>query len=261
MEKYKYILTLIGSITLLFSACSKDELEQFDTNTSHIYFEWAKEGTNGLGLKSSQYIDSLNISFAYELPSFTDSIINVPVKLLGYTTKTERVVNLKVLTSSSAIQDTHYEIPTSVTFPADSVRTYIPVKIKRDAALKDQVAALKFELLPNQYFDTAIFTTQESTDVDRAISFTQFEITFSDILTEPKYWFILKNYLGDFSAKKLYLFAELNGISVPNYNELPNISTFLAQVRILKTYLAQQKAAGTPILEEDGTEMKLGPYA
>lgn len=67
--------------------------------------------------------------------------------------------------------------------------------------------------------------------------------------------------MGDFSAKKFYLFAEVNQMPLPNYNELPNLGDFFGQIAIMKAYLAAQKNAGTPVLEEDGSEMTLGRYA
>jgi len=48
---------------------------------------------------------------------------------------------------------------------------------------------------------------------------------------------------------------------LPNYNELPNLGDFFGQIAIMKAYLAAQKNAGTPVLEEDGSEMTLGRYA
>ncbi len=246
-------------ILISLVSCATDELPVFDTTISNIYFEWAKEGRENY----SQTLDSIDVTFALELPSVTDTIINVPVKILGYTSEMDRDVNISVVTSgTTAVEGVHYEIPSSVVMPADSVRAYVPVTLKRDASLKDGIVSLKFQLVENEYFKTAIFSTEEYYNVNRELSFTEFEISFSDILTKPAYWNrTFDGYLGNWTAKKVYLIAELAGVSVEKLTVTPSIQELFAFTRILRDHLKAQQLAGTPVLEDDGTEMAVGPYA
>ncbi|WMI64170.1 DUF4843 domain-containing protein [Aestuariibaculum sp. YM273] len=260
MKKYIYLPVLTCCMLLAFMSCAEDEIPLFDATSSNIYFEWAKEGREN----ESETLDSLDVSFAFELPTVTDSLINVPVKIQGYTADFDRIINLKVLADeSTAIEGVHYQMPNSVVLPADSVRAYIPVSLFRDASLKDGPVSLKFQLSENQYFNTDIYTTEEYYNVDRELSFTEFEFTFSDILTKPAYWSAFFDYYpGTWSAKKIYLLAELTGTDVEVFATMPSLPQIFAFTRTLRDYLAAQKAAGTPVYEEDGvTEMTVGIYA
>ncbi len=258
---YKPILACTMLLVIMFS-CAKDELPLFDTEISNVYFEWAKEGKAGIAAG----IDSLNISFAFEAPTVIDSVVQIPVKIQGYTAKTDRIVNLKILASTTAQQGIHYDMPETVVLPADSVKTYVPVTLKRDASLKQGEVSLKFALVANQYFNTDILNTQETLTGNRVLSYTEFELIYSDVLTQPEWWAppIVTRYMGDWSAKKMQLLSELSGVplSVLALPASPSVTEVFSYTRILRDYLKAQKAAGTPVYEDDGvTEMTVGPYA
>jgi hypothetical protein len=58
-------------------------------------------------------------------------------------------------------------------------------------------------------------------------------------------------YLGAYSDKKYTLFLEVVGVDLTGAND-----NLLRHYSLLfKKYLNDQKAKGTPVLEEDGTEM------
>ena len=253
-----YIKTIITSfvVGLVFLACTEDEIETYK-GRDLIYFEWAKDGMD----YSANRIDSLPLSFAYNLPSYTDSIFKIPVKVQGYTSSEDRVVNISVSSESTALTGTHIDIPDMLVIPADSVRAYLPVTIHRTEDMKDDIFTLKLLLSSNDNFDTDIFGEAKSANADRLVEYTEFQLTISDILVEPSKWVYLKGWLGDFSAKKLYLLAEVNNMDVPNYNEFPSIGEMFSHIAVLKAYLQEQSDNGTPVLNDDGTEMFMGPSA
>lgn len=255
MIKHIKIIIITCVISLGFLACEEENIATY-SGKDVIYFQWAVEGYR------TAKIDSTSITFAFELPSqVTDSLVEIPVKVQGFTSTNDRSVNVKVLEESTAQLGVHYSMPDNITIPANSVIGYIPITFNRTADMKDEVFSLKLQLLENESFETTLWGTDKSSNADRLLSYTEFEVTVSDILTEPDRWFMLSGWLGTFSAKKLYLLAEVNEIPIPNYNELPNIVEFFGHVAVMKAYLAAQKQAGTPVLEEDGTEMTLGRFA
>ncbi|MGJ1426834.1 hypothetical protein ACR79B_22820, partial [Sphingobacterium spiritivorum] len=70
-------------------------------------------------------------------------------------------------------------------------------------------------------------------------------------------------YLGTFSKKKLELISMLFD-GAYSFNELyyEGYVDYFADIFAfeLRSYLLQEEAKGTPVLEADGRPMKLGPY-
>jgi len=255
-----YIKTIIfcSIIALVFSACEKEEIAIF-SGKDVVYFKWAIDGKEF----ESNKIDSTSVSFALTLPNeVTDSLISIPVRVQGYTSTQDRIVKIKVMDESTAINDVHYSISEEVVIPANEYTGYIPVTFNRTEDMKDQIFSLKLQLLENENFETSLFGTEVSNNnSDKILSYTEVEIAISDILTEPDRWYSLKGYIGDFSIKKFYLFAEVNQMDLPNYNVIPDWGDFYGHIAVFKAYLEAQVNAGTPVLEEDGSVMTLGPYA
>ncbi|MGY0427053.1 MAG: DUF4843 domain-containing protein, partial [Polaribacter sp.] len=120
MKKYKIITCLIA---LGFLACEKEYLATFN-GKDLIYFKWAKDGNN-----SGNQIDSTSVSFAYSLPSkVSDTLVKIPIKIQGFISSQDRLVNVKVMEEASTAQlGVHYTIPDKIIIPADSVVGNIPI--------------------------------------------------------------------------------------------------------------------------------------
>jgi len=257
MKKHIKTIITLCIIAFAFTACEKEEIATFN-GKDVIYFQWAIDGKEF----ASQKIDSTAISFALELPTeVTDSLVLVPVKIQGYESPTDRTVSVKVMEESTAQKDIHYTIPDQITVPANEYIGYIPVTLIRTEDMKIQEVSLKLQLLENENFKVNLWGEELSdNNPNRILSYTEFEISISDILTEPDRWSVLEKYLGPFSVKKYYLLAEVNEIPLPNYNVLTSSfwPDFYGHVAVFQAYLDAQKNAGTPVLEDDGTEMVLG---
>ena len=249
MKKYINKISLILLLSLCVSACTQEEVETYSADDS-VYFTWAVEGT-GATLGTSKK-DSLSTSFAFHLPDIVLDTFNVPIKTQGFVVDYNRSVKIEALTSSSAIKGTHFNIPTSVIIPADSINGVVPIYLFRTPDMKEKVLSIKIKLVPNGHFNTNIVGEDEE------LSFDEFELTISDILVEPLFWTQFGyRYLGTFSIKKFYLFAEVNNMPVPDYDTEgnPPLSVFYAQALNFRAYLNEQTAAGTPVYEEDGSLM------
>jgi hypothetical protein len=256
----KYIKTIVSCciIALAFSACETKEIGTF-SGKDVIYFQWAVDGRE----VASQKIDSTAISFALELPTeVLDSLVLVPVKVQGFTSTEDRSVSVSIMESSTAEQGVHFTVADNIVIPANEYVGYVPVTFNRTEDMKEQIYSLKIQLLENENFETTLFGTDTNYgNSDKTLSYTEFEITVSDMLTEPDRWYSLEKYIGAFSVKKFYLFAEVNQMDLPNYNVIPVWGEFYGHIAVFKAYLEAQANAGTPVLEEDGSLMTLGPNA
>ena len=94
-------------------------------------------------------------------------------------------------------------------------------------------------------------------------SFVQYRLMVNDILSKPKYWAV--SLMGNFSRKKVYLTATVLGLQLKDMLDIllnnPNSLSTPSQTywgRSMQIYLNQQKAAGTPVYDEDGTLMIMG---
>jgi hypothetical protein len=79
------------------------------------------------------------------------------------------------------------------------------------------------------------------------------------MVEEPVYWQVS---FGKFTPKKFYLMCDLSGLQPAFFNTISglNVYTVINAGVLLTRYLAEQKAAGTPVLYEDGTEMRTDDY-
>lgn len=257
MKKYIKIIITLFVIVVALTACEEEEIQTFNGNEV-VYFRWAIDGRG----TATQKTDSIAYTFAYELPSeVTSYLISVPVKVQGFKSDEDRAITVKVKEESTAQKDIHYTIPEDVVIPANAYVGYIPVTFNRTEDMKTEVLSLKLQLLENENFKVDLYGEEISYNSNRVLSYSEFEITVSDILTEPDRWSTLERWIGAFSVKKFYLFAEVNNIPLPNYDIEFDQVTFWGHLDIFKAYLEAQKNAGTPVLEEDGTEMVLGPNA
>jgi hypothetical protein len=78
---------------------------------------------------------------------------------------------------------------------------------------------------------------------------------------QPKYWYA--PYVGTFSRKKVYVMSQVLGLTPQQISDVTSSSTSLGTEnyygRTVQIYLNQQKAAGTPVYEDDGiTLMAMG---
>ncbi len=259
MKKYIKKIMLICATVLSVIACKEDEIDLF-SGSDVLYFKWSVDGFNN---DSSKRLDSVYVSFASKTPDVVDSIYNIPVKILGNLTDFDREFKVQVLPTSTAVEGVDFIMPTNVFIPAQSVTAMLPITLLRTETMQNEAVSIKVGLVPNEYFRTDYYGTAEKIDSHELLKYNEIEVAVSDILNKPFWWDrIIKFYLGDYSRKKLMLFATVNNIPIPDWETSPpNIGTFFGQKNVFKAYLLEQKNNGTPVLEDDGTEMQLGPYA
>lgn len=241
-----YIFLLIAAVTV--AGCTKD-LKTYDGKPV-VYFQYATETVAGRALT-----DSTIISFAYSAVTRTDSIIALPIKVTGLSAATNRTYQLAVAPASTATSK-HYEfVNTDFTIGAGKYLDTVYIKLHRTTDMLSSTFVILLNLQANENFgvDVQSKLVTSSTAVSTIIQ----TIKVNDILKQPKYW--LDYYLGPFSRKKLYLMSDILGITIDKLDVSASVAELVFYGKFMQRYLNEQKAAGTPILEDDGTPMTMGP--
>jgi hypothetical protein len=260
MKKYIKNLMLTCAVALSLMACTEDKLDLFDaTGKGIVYFQWSVEGfRNNINNK----IDSTAVSFAADGPEVIDSIFNIPVKVLGMMSNSDREFKIKVLSTSTAVEGIDFMIPENGIgiVPAQSVTAMVPITLFRTEAMQNAAVSIKIGLEPNEHFNTDYYGTAEREGTNELLKYNEFELAVSDILTKPLLWIYVEAIMGEWSAKKFRLFASVNNMPLPDWNTtLPSPAIFYPQVLNFLAYLKEHRLNGTPVLEADGTEMRLSP--
>ena len=223
-----YVYYIIG--ILLICACSKDEIDTFETEQQYLFF-------------GRSYADSLTYSFFY-YPDSTSLTIPVEVKLVGNTSDKDREFKLAVDTKESTVSDNHYTFPEKFIFRANHVADTVYIKINNAADLREKMVRLVLKVE-----STALFLPGQS-------EYTRNILRFSDIIAQPEWWDqdIIDHYLGEYTETKFREFMKVTGqgdLSDTSPDEL----WYLA--RSFKYYLQEMEKAGTPVIDEGGGYMSV----
>lgn len=277
----KILLFLLGAL-ILFASCKEDEIDVF-SGESNVFFSLTRwkvsQGTSfgatysleyplagrvyteeWTGIRTSR--DSINCSYALDFTWQDLDTVFIPVSVIGAVTDYDRTVKYEITGEGDAVEGRDFKVLEAMV-PANKPVGAIVVEIDRNS-IKDTVYSACFTLLPNNEFQTNYKSIQRS-DIDTAkVDVRKFKLKMSDLLEQPSRWYPnLNNYFGAYSRKKLYLVAEITGGDLNKLYtfEVKDEPTVFGWAKVLKFYLAEQKAAGNTIYDEDGTEMSAGPDA
>ncbi|MBK0368311.1 DUF4843 domain-containing protein [Flavobacterium agrisoli] len=252
MKKIAF-LSIVFLAILGFSSCSEDEIDTYK-GTDNIYFSPAVYAL----VNNGSLIDSTGFSFGFDNESVTEKTYYIPIRVQGTMSNVDREVKVAIDPTSSAVLGTHFSLPENIVMRAGSVIDTIAVKVKRTPDMKEHPFTLVLNLEANENFATNMQSKVTNVLTQKTLSFTRFKLTFDDMLTQPIGWYV--PYLGVFTAKKLFLMCDLMSLDPSMFNQnrgLPGlgISDFSYYRDFMKRYLADQKASGNTIYEDDGTEM------
>lgn len=240
---------------LLLNSCEKEGFMTYSI-PDNIYF-------SGAGISNIEDKDSVGVSFAYSDPAINEMIVKVPVSVSGAPAKTDRIFKV-VADTGTDMTASQYELPANAIFRAGMVNDSLLVKFKRTPDMKTKTFTLALKLIPGGDFRTDIqWQPAYSNPAEIRSSLLRYKITISDIFTQGTRWAsFYATYFGTFSVKKIFLICEQTGLPLNFYLAvLPNL-TGTAELQVwavsISRYLADQKAAGKTVYEEDGTEMKMG---
>lgn len=173
----KIILFLIAGLFLL--ACSEEKIADY-SSVDRIYF-------------NNSSVDSVLVNLrSIDAPIFLDdTIIGIPVRLMGYFSDVDRAFTAVALDSSTAKVNQDFEIMPSY-IPANSNVGSLNIKLKNSDALKNGgTLALYVKLLPNELFSTDysedIATNKDYNNLCYRIYF------YASLNTPPRIWYVGTN--------------------------------------------------------------------
>ena len=223
-------------------------------------------GESGIYFAMRENVTTVNVDTLYRetssLPFIVtekmDSVFNLKVKILGAVSAHDREVSLRVVDELSTTEQGDYEqIQATYTLPAGEIYGIIPIKFNRTASLHGKERSLVLELIENDDFTLPIRMWRNSST--EYVSVVRHTIVISDKYVQlPGY---RPGHFGPFSEKKMRLIIELSGLKLSDFNETLPVTMTKTIGQKLDRYLAEMKAKGTPVYEEDGvTLMKAGDY-
>lgn len=249
------ILSFAFLFFLGFTSCNQEEIETYH-DTDNIYFSPSVFliPVNGTVITT----DSTGFSFALDKPSIVDRIYKIPIRVQGKLSDVDRKVKVAIDSKSTAVEGTHFKLPDNIVIGAGKEVDTIEVKVYRTADMKTNSFLLILNLQENESFTTNMKSKVINPLTNKTMSHISYKLTFDDKLSQPPGWFA--SFLGVFTAKKFFLMCDLMHLDPSMFNQKlgsPGLSVADIQYyqNFMKRYLADQKAEGNIIYEEDGKEM------
>ncbi len=265
---WSFCLSVLAGIVLF--GCKTDMMDY--EGRAGVYFAVQNPFVGGIGDSTSwPYTPLTEIPFI--TTTSTDSAVKLRVKLLGNLVNKDRTFKMVIVDSgTTAIEGTDYDLPqTEYVLSANTISKEVVIKVHRSSSLKDTLRKVMFELVPTADFALPIntwfpapgqygYSPKPGAPIEN-ISAIRHTIIISDVITsQPSGW--LPGFFGDFSRKKYIILAEWYNLTWDDFtraNMDPNRSRALGQRA--KYRLEELEAEGNPVLEADGTPMKMGPFA
>ena len=229
----KKLLLFAMSLGFAFTACSKEEVELFDTkNTNYIQFVDASTDTS-----------AFSFMFHPEVADGGSYDLAIPVKILGLAHDVDREFKIEVIAEATSAETKHFALPESFVMRAGMYEDTVFIKLYRTPDLKTSEVSLGIRIIDNAKFLAGVYDYRERHWV------------ISDKIAQPEWWnsTVVSTYLGSYSDKKYDLLIRVTGVS--DWSELSADEMRFMALQ-LKRYLAAENAAGRPVYEDAaGTEL------
>jgi len=242
MKKYLYLIITLFTVL----GCKKSELLTFEGENVILF------GVDE-NLKTTKGVDSVMLNFTKLEDSVKTLTFKIPVFLLGAQKDSEFRYNISVnKKESTAIQGTDFIVPDHSSFKPNQSTDSVELKVIRSKALATGQIKIVLEL-----DSTSKTSSRHPLIGDKSLSH-KLIIYSTDYIVPPPHWNTL--YFGKFSAKKLRLMVKLDNYW--SFEDMYGYSHYYPDYfgEMLYNYLKQQKDAGTPVLEADGSPMEWGAF-
>ena len=196
--KWKIILFVL-SLTLVFSACEKQDISVFTTNDSGIYFQRV---TSYIYNSTTEYYgDSVAYSFASEKASVKSVMLSATIRTMGKVVDYDRPFKVVVdQEGTTAIEGKHYEVNLdTVVVPAGKSTAYVRIRFFRTDDMMDKAVRLALRLEDNEYFK-CYFPEYKNTNVysatgvmihgDEFVFFVERDVHGAVVLVHVRGWFL-----------------------------------------------------------------------
>jgi hypothetical protein len=225
------IILLLAIALLGLSSCQEAEIPLY---SGENYIQFVKNPTT----------DSTTVSFLMA-PGATelDSFLIVKTTGSGYPTETPYKISVD-RQFTTAVEGTHFKLPTTTTFKAGAMRDTLPVTFYRTADMKTTAFRLVLRVEENDAFKPGQLQYQYKVFI------------VHDKIARPDWWTadVSNYYFGPYSDKKYQQFIDVTGIADMTGATLSELRVRALQ---LKYWLEEYKASnnGFPMLEVNGDEM------
>lgn len=264
----KILFPRLFAISALFLFGCKAEMMDYEGKAG-VYFAVQHPWISGSGNANSwEYSPKTDIPFI--ATTSDDSLVSLKVKLLGNLVNKDRLFKVTVVDSgTTAIAGTDYDLPeNNYVLKANATSADVLIKVHRTPSLKDTLRKVMFTLVATEDFELPFktwypmpgqygYSPRAGAPIED-ISAIQHTIIISDVITnQPAGWW--PGFFGDFSRAKYTLLADWYDLTWDDFtreNMDPNRAKALAQRANYR--LKELEAQGNPILEADGTPMKMG---
>lgn len=206
--------------------------------------------------------DTTRFSFTYVDSKYDRQTQKINIKTIGKVYDYDRIVNIK-FSLTNAVEGVDFEpFAEQYVIKAGETTLVIPITMIRTEALQTEEKVIDMELQDNEYFKTYYdFGSNDRTTWIKTNRLKQ-TLIFSEFMTQrPQQW--NPYVLGTFSPKKFKLICDIMGIEREKFLDASYMNYRTSYIgKYMKKYLADEKAAGRTVYEEDGvTEMTMGPQA
>ena len=224
----KCIYLICSLFTLiLFSNCKKQEMMTYN-DKRYIQF-------------TEPQIDTLTVSFFLH-PGKPELTVSMPLKMVGFLTKSDFSYQIKVDDTATNALAKNYSIPSSFSFGNSRSVDTARITIKNSPELKTK-----------EYLLAVVIVSGSDAEAGQK-AYSRKLIKINDIISRPDWWDgnVEARLLGPYTDKKFRTFIQALGMG--DLTPFPPVvqSEYFRQ---FKYYLIRLKDAGTPVLEDDGTDM------
>ena len=263
---YTFLFLGIGMVS-----CADEDLMTYE-DVPRIYFKYADASSSDFGENE----DQITVNMGYDRPLKNDSIIKIPIKLMGRVSETDRAVKVVMIPEeSTATEGEDIEI-LSAYLPANSIFGNVEVRLKRTEAVDNEMLFARIRLASNENFHTDYSTSRYDKGNNR--NGLIYSIYFTALAEKPSLWaasyssMTLESTFGAYSNAKMNVIYEACGVTReyfeidPEDNDPTGKETFtkrfsrevsFGMISLINRYLVKYKEEhGEPLVDEFGEEVK-----
>lgn len=228
----KILTAMVAAAAALVCACEQIDIKTYDDLTQNRYLYFYQNKTENI--LDTNYVSFMLFGGAKEVD------YPVIVKSSGFS-ETAQSYRINVVKDATTATESEFELPASFEFAPKAIQDTFFLKLKYTDKLETDTLCISLDIAENE-----IFKLGPSNSIHRVIY-------LHNALVQPSWWTstVSSYYLGTYSTLKYKYLLQVIGKDLDGCTN--------AEIRhyalVFKQWLAEQKAAGNPIKEANGTEM------
>lgn len=268
-KRLEYSVCAFLLLGIGMTSCVDENLQTYE-DVPRVYFKYAETS------RPIENEDQITVNLGYDRPLKDDSIIKIPIKLMGRVSKIDRAVKVLLIQEESTVKEGEdIEIMYSY-LPANSIYGNVEVKLKRTETVNKETLFARICLASNENFHTDFSETKSDNGIDR--NGLIYNIYFTALAEKPSLWAAsysamnLEARFGSYSNTKMNVIYEACGVTReyfeidPEDNDPTGKTTFnkrfsreisFGMISMVNRYLVKyEKEHGEPLLDEFGKKVE-----